>query len=286
MNNSKSSRKLPSSMPCPNCKRLISTRTDRCIHCGYRLPRVTTSIPFLGELLNERVSFVNGILIACFVLYALGIALDLPSAMQFGGLFDTLSPTPQALIKLGMGGFIPLMQGKWWTLLTATYLHLGILHILFNMLWLRQLGPLVEELYGASRFIVIYTVSGLTGSLVSALIGKTPYFVGASGAVFGLFGALIYYGLHRGGTFGSTIFRQMVLWAVIGLALGFTRSGVDNWGHLGGIAGGALTAIILGYQERKRQQLSHHIAALLMLLLIVVCFGIVFITFFTGGSSG
>jgi rhomboid protease GluP len=270
-------------MPCPNCHRLISTRSGRCIHCGYRLPGATVKIPFLSELVNERVKLVDPIIVVCFLLYALAIALDIQGAFRNGNvsIFNLLSPSNQALAKLGMGGYIPIVQqGMWWTALTATYLHGSVLHILFNMLWLRQLGVLVEELYGPSRFIVIYTVAGVSGALLSALIFKTPYFVGASGAVFGLFGALIVYGLHRGGTFGGAIFRQMLLWAVIGLAFGFLQPRVDNWGHVGGIIAGALTALFLGYREKQRQQLWHHFAALLTLVFILICFGMVAINFF------
>ncbi len=234
----------------------------------------------MPELLREEVSFVNGIIIACVVLYALALGLDLPAALQGGNILSMLSPSPQSLVKLGMGGFYPLIQGEWWTLLTATYLHASILHILFNMLWLRQLGPFVESLFGPSRFIIIYTVSGVSGALVSALIGKTPFFVGASGAVFGLFAALIYYGIRRGGTFGTAIFRQMLFWAAIGLFLGFTRSGVDNLGHIGGILGGVLSAWVLGYQERQQQKLAHHLVALLTLALIIICFGMMVVNFF------
>ncbi len=236
----------------------------------------------LMELVREQVSFVDGILIACLALYALALGLDLPAAFQSSGVFNFLSPSSQSLYKLGMGGFIPLLQGQWWTPLTATYLHGSALHILFNMLWLRQLGPLVENLFGPSRFIIIYTVAGLSGSLLSALVGRTPFFVGASGAIFGLFAALIYYGIRRGGTFGSAIFRQMLIWAVIGLVLGFTRAGVDNLGHIGGLMGGAAMAALLGFQERKRQQLVHHLGALVTLIWIGICFVMMVIFFFTG----
>jgi len=235
----------------------------------------------MGELLREEITFVNGIIIACAVLYVLALFLDFPAALQGGGIFNMLSPSSQSLLKLGMGGFIPLLRGEWWTLLTATYLHASILHILFNMLWLRQLGPFVESLFGPSRFIIIYTVSGVTGALVSALIGRTPFFVGASGAVFGLFGALIYYGIRRGGTFGTAIFRQMLFWAAIGLFLGFTRSGVDNLGHIGGIVGGVLAAWVLGFQERQPQRLAHHLGALATLAFIIICFGMMVLNFFS-----
>lgn len=265
------SRLRPTSIPCPNCRKLVSTNAHECIHCGLKRPGLYGSIPILGELIRSRLSFVDGIILMCVALYMLGIALDLPNALTFGGVFGTLSPSSQALYQLGMGGRLPWQAGQWWTLITATYLHGSILHILFNMLWLRRTGHWVEELYGASRFLMIYTFAGLSGSLASVLAG-TSFFVGASGAVFGLFGALIYYGRNRGGTFGSTIFRQIALLAAISFGFGLVMPGVDNWGHLGGFMGGLLAAFAFSYEERKRQTLSMHIAATLTLAFVAVCF--------------
>jgi rhomboid protease GluP len=197
-----------------------------------------------------------------------------------GGMFNLLSPTGQSLYKLGMGGRIPLLEGRWWSMITANYLHANILHIAFNMLWLSRIGPLVVELYGSSRFWIIYTIAGLTGSIVTTLAG-TPFFIGASGAIFGLFGALIYYGRHRGGTFGSAIFRQMLIWAAIAFVFGFINTNIDNWGHFGGFIGGILAALIVGYQERFRQSLYHHLAATILLLFVVICFVFMVIAFFS-----
>ncbi len=237
--------------------------------------------PILGGLIRGEISFVDGIVVFCFALYILSIALDISGALKFGGLFGILSPTSASLSKLGSGGVIALLNGRWWTLITANYLHGSILHIAFNMLWLRQIGFWAEDLFGASRFIVIYTVAGLLGSIGSTIAG-TPAFVGASGAIFGLFGALIYYGRHRGGTYGSAIFRQILIWAAIAFIFGLVMPGVDNWGHAGGFVGGFLMAMLLGYQEKKRQPLSQHIAAMLTLIAIAVCFVFMIIHFFTG----
>lgn len=269
------------SMPCPNCGRLISMNTERCIHCGLPYPRLFTIIPVLGDLVRERISFVDGIVIANFVLYLLALALDLGSlSLLGGGLLNLLSPSGEALLKLGMGGAVPVFGfGRWWTLITALFLHGGLLHIGFNMLWLRQIGPLVEELYGASRFFIIYILAGLTGALLTTLLG-TSFFIGASGAIFGLFAALIFYGRHRGGTFGQGIFRTMLIWAAIGFAFGFISPNVDNWGHLGGFVGGFLIAFVLGYQERREQRLWHHLLAFALLIFTAICFIAMVINFF------
>ena len=270
----------PSSLPCPNCGRLVSKTAERCIHCGLLRPGRFADVPILGDLLRGRLSFVDSLVITCFVLYALALVLDPGSAMNFSrGLFNLLSPSGEALYKLGMGGLFPLLQGRSWTLVTAVYLHGGILHIGFNMLWLRQIGPWVEDLFGPSRFVIIYTVAGIVGVALSAAAG-TPFTVGASGAIFGLFGALVYYGRARGGTFGSTVFRQVAFYAVIGFVFGMLMPNVDNWGHLGGFIGGWLAAWLLGFEERQSQRLWHHLGALVTLGLIALSFVLTFITFF------
>lgn len=279
MRSNKSSRLRPASIPCPNCRKLVSANASECIHCGLKRPGFYGSVPVLGELIRSNISFVDGIILVCFALYALSIALDVSGAMTFNGIFGILSPSTKALYKVGMGGSIPWQAGDWWTLITATYLHGGILHILFNMLWLRRTGRWVEELFGVSRFLIIYTFAGLVGSIASVLAG-TPFFVGASGAIFGLFAALIYYGRNRGGTFGSAIFRQIAFLAVISFGLGLVMPGVDNWGHLGGLVAGLLAAVVLGYEEKKRQTLAMHIAATLTLAFVAICFMLMLIHFF------
>ena len=267
------------SIQCPRCHQLISLNSDVCINCGLARPGLYTSIPVLGELLSGELSFVNGITLACFSLYVLALTLDVTSIRITGSPFAVLSPSSEALYRLGMGGLIPWQEGRWWSFITATYLHGGILHIAFNMLWLRRIGALVEELFGASRFWIIYTLSGLFGALVSFWSG-TLLFVGASGSIFGLLGALIYYGRSRGGVFGSSIFRQMAIWAAIGFVFGLMMPGVDNWGHIGGFAAGILLAWILQYNDKARQSFVQHILACAILVGVMICFGFMFVLFF------
>lgn len=268
------------SIQCPRCRRLVSRSAERCLNCGLPRPGLFYRVPLLNDLLGGSLSFVDGVVVMCFALYILSVALNLSSLFSFDQPLNLLGPTGESLDRLGMGGRIPWVQGRWWTLLTATYLHGGILHIAFNMLWLKRLGPWVEELFGRSRFWVIYTLAGLTGSAASALAG-TYYFVGASGAIFGLFGALLYYGRARGGTFGSALFRQMLIWAGIGFLFGLAMPGVDNWGHAGGLLGGLAAGFLLGYQERRREGLWEHLAAAGVLIFVVVCFVLMVVRFFT-----
>lgn len=271
------SNRKPFSINCPNCRRLVSTNSERCIHCGLPFPGKIGTAPLIGELLREQISFIDPIVIFCFILFGLALVLD-PGGI-FGnissgstGLFNLLSPSTGALYQLGMGGAIPWRQGGWWTLLTGTYLHGGLLHIAFNMMWLKRIGPWIEAEFGHSRFLVIYTAAGLAGGALTTALG-TPLWVGASGAVFGLFGALVYYGKARGGIYGSGIFRQVMIWAAFGFIFGLVYPGVDNWGHLGGFIGGFGAAWLLKYQERRAQNLVDHSAAIGVLLILVLSFG-------------
>lgn len=224
--------------------------------------------------MREEINFTPHITTICIGMYLAVMALDIASAIgaqtAISGLLT--GPSSASLRALGTSGVLSLMQGNWWTLITANYLHASILHILFNMLALRSLGPMVEHLFGPSRFFIIYTAAGLAGSLLSSGVG-TFSSVGASGAVFGLGGALIYYGWRRGGVFGQNIFRNMAIFLGINLVLGFSSGGlIDNWGHLGGLVGGALFALVLGFEEQRRQAFWHHLLGLGMIVFVVLCF--------------
>jgi rhomboid protease GluP len=168
-----------------------------------------------------------------------------------------LSPDSQGLLLLGATGVIPIDRlHHWWTLISASYLHGGILHIVFNMLALRQIAHLVIREYGTYRMIVIYTLSGVGGFLVSYLAGVN-FTIGASAAVCGLIGAALYYGKSRGGIYGQAIYRQVGGWAMGIVLFGLVVPGINNWAHGGGMAAGILSALLMGYHERKRENMLH-----------------------------
>ncbi len=271
--------KKSGSMLCPNCGKLISVNADVCIHCGKKNPGAWQSVPFVQKILFGKLSYVDGIIRFCIFLYIVAILLDPRALFNFRNILQIFSPSGTALYLLGMTGSSIMAQGRWWTLITAIYLHGGILHILFNLLWIHQLGPVVEELFGEARFFLIFTISGVVGFLVSNFFG-IPYTIGASGSIFGLLGAVVYYGRHRGGTFGVQIYKQTIQWVVILFLLGFMMSMVNNWAHAGGFIGGFLSAMALGYKERSPEKLIHRRLALLALILTGICFLMVIISFF------
>lgn len=185
--------------------------------------------------------------------------------------FSFLSPSSQSLFILGSTGSIPLFQyDRWWTLISANFLHGSALHLLFNMLAIRQLAPLVIQEFGPYRTIAIYILGGIGGFAISAFAG-VRLTIGASAALCSLIGALLYYGKSRGGTYGEAIFSQIGGWA-FGIAIfGFLVPGINNWGHGGGLVCGALLALFLGYKDKKRENFSHKTLAML-------CIGVTVLT--------
>jgi rhomboid protease GluP len=189
------------------------------------------------------------------------------------GLFSFLSPDSTALILFGASGRVPVFElGWWWTVLSAGWLHGGLLHILFNMNAVRQLAPPVADLYGAGRMMLVYTAGGVVGFTASSvmgyvapgvpLLGGSQLTIGASAPIFGLVGALAYYG-HRS---GSSAMKAMALQnAAIMFAMGLFLPGIDNWAHAGGFAGGWLMSQWLDPLTRER--VDHLIAGLVCVLL-------------------
>ncbi len=178
-----------------------------------------------------------------------------------GGILSMLAPSTQVLFLFGAsGGFPVFVAGRWWTVLSAGWLHASLLHIFMNMYWVRQMGPAMTDILGPARTVIIYTVGGIAGFALSSLAWRyfpaLPFLhggritVGASAPVFGLIGALYHYGRTS-----SSIARQMaqsiIIQAVIfGVLMG--NAGIDNFAHLGGFAGGYFTSAFLNPMTRER----------------------------------
>jgi rhomboid protease GluP len=253
---------------CPSCGSLVGVNDEQCLSCGRRNPGLWGFAPLLRQLGNDF-GFVPLVVGGSAVLYALSLAMSWPE-IGGRGLFSLLSPDARSLFLLGASGSVPVFQfDRWWTVLTAGWLHGGALHILFNMLWVRQLGPAVAHFYGAARLIIIYTSAGCVGFALSSLAGQYLWFmpvaplrgasitVGASAPIFGLLGALVYYGRRTG---SSVVHTQAVGYALMLGLFGFVMPGVDNYAHLGGFAGGWFTAQYL--DPLRPERADHMIVAL------------------------
>jgi len=158
----------------------------------------------------------------------------------------------EKLVLLG-ANYGPLVkEGEIYRLIACMFLHAGIIHIALNMYSLYIIGPKVEDFFGKWKYLIIYFLSGLSSSLLSIALGTDAVSVGASGAIFGLFGALIYFGYSYRGYIGSMIKGQMITIVIYNLLMGFLIPGIDMWGHIGGLIGGLLTASMLGTIENKK----------------------------------
>jgi rhomboid protease GluP len=254
------------SILCPNCRKLISVDEPSCPHCGLRKPGSPWKNNFWTKGLLDGDRLVRSIIVVNAAMFILSIILS-PASTGFSmNPLAFLSPGNRSLLLLGATGRVPIDQfHRWWTLLSASFLHGSILHILFNMIALKQIAPLIFQEYGGHRTIAIYTLSGVGGYTVSYLVG-VPFTLGASAAVCGLIGAALYYGRSRGGTFGRMVFQQVGGWAVGILIFGFLFPGINNWAHGGGFVCGALVGLLMGYQEKRDETIFHRTVAGLCVL--------------------
>lgn len=255
---------------CPNCRQLISRDEPKCPYCGIRSPGSRwKGIAFEGAFLNED-NLIRTIIVTNAILFTASVLISASSRGAAMNPLGFLSPSPDALFMLGATGTVPIGRfHRWWTLISASYLHGGILHILFNMAALNQIGPLVLREFGFCRWIIIYTVGGAIGFFLSYLM-RVSFTIGASASVCALIGAALYYGKSRSGFYGEAIFKQLMGWVTGLFIFGLLVPGVNNWGHGGGIIGGVLLGYLLGYSERRAETYYQKMGALACIVLTVV----------------
>jgi rhomboid protease GluP len=213
---------------------------------------------------------------ACVTLWVATLLISMAGGgIGTGGLLSVLSPSTAVLVVFGASGAYPVfVLGRWWTVLSAGWLHAGLLHVAMNMYWVWQMGPAITELFGSSRTVIIYTAGGVAGFALSSLAGQfmpnlpilhaAGLTIGASAPVFGLIGALYHYGRT-----GSSVVKQMALSIMVQAALfGLLIPGIDNYAHLGGFAGGYLTSAFLNPMTKERG--DHMIIALVCLVATAV----------------
>ncbi|NLN11438.1 MAG: rhomboid family intramembrane serine protease [Acidobacteria bacterium] len=253
-----------------SCGKLVGVHDAVCSHCGRRNPGLWGYAGVLRRL-GSDLGFVKLLIGGSVLLYLVALLLS-GGRIRMGSPFDFLGPSPVALYLLGASGSVPVFElGRWWTVLSAGWLHGSLLHLLFNMLWVRQLAPATAELYGAGRMVLIYTAGSVGGFLASSVAGHYLFFlprllqgaaftVGASAPIFGLLGALVWYGRRSG---SRALGQQAWTWALAMFVFGFLFAGVDNYAHAGGFAGGWLAARLL---DPLRPERPGHVLTALGLL--------------------
>ena len=261
-------RRTTGSVVCPSCGSLVGVRDPKCYSCGRSNPGLWGYGPLIRKI-GADFGFVPVVIGASSIMYVVSLLISGDRLQIVGGGFSFLAPSREALLLLGMSGAFPVFQlGWWWTLLTATWLHGNLLHILFNMYWVRMLGEDTVELFGPARTVIIYTLAGVSGFLASSMAGlvlgglAVPFLrgasftVGASASILGLVGALV----HYGGRSGSSLIRgQATRLAVMFIVMGLIMPGTDNFAHAGGFAGGYGVSALLNPLARERG--DHMIAA-------------------------
>jgi rhomboid protease GluP len=267
-------RRTEGSVVCPGCGALVGVRDEKCYTCGRSNPGLWGFAPALRGI-AQNFAFAQMVIGACVLLWVITLLMS-GSSIGRDGLLNALSPSTGVLILFGASGELPVfLLGRWWTVLSAGWLHAGLLHIGMNMYWVWQMGPAFTELFGPARTVIIYTAGGVAGFTLSSLAGE--YFprlplltaaqitIGASAPVFGLIGALYHYGRS-----GSSMAKQMALSIMVqALIFGLIVPGIDNYAHIGGFAGGYLTSSVLNPLS-TRERGDHMIIALVCIVATIV----------------
>lgn len=206
-------------------------------------------IPIINYMINEnnkkKINFKK--YKVTYTIIILNILVYLIEIIKSRNLIDINIYT---LIQMGAKVNILINRGEIYRLITSTFLHGGIMHILFNMSALNIIGKEVEYIYGSKKYILIYILSALSGSLFSYLFNPNSVSVGASGAIFGLLGAMLVFGLKEKNKIGKQYVKNILETLAINVIIGITISNIDNYAHLGGLIMGAISALIL-FKSKK-----------------------------------
>jgi rhomboid protease GluP len=245
-------REQPRPKICPACGTLVGISATRCHQCG-------TSLNFSMAAINKRFAGVFGgrapVTTVLLVVNILVFGVSVVATLQAGkgqGLSLLWGLDGEVLYRLGALWTPAILHGEPYRLVTAMFLHGGLIHIGFNMMVLMDIGPVVEEVYGSARYLFIYTAVGIAGYVVSAF---TPFrthpalAVGASGAILGLIGVMIAITTRRGGMAMQALRSRLISWVVSIFVFGFLMSGIDNWAHGGGLISGFLLGKVFADRE-------------------------------------
>ena len=190
----------------------------------------------MEEVFKPKVPYITyGLIILCSLLYIIPILFGSYDFLVYGFSIHKSS----------------IQNGEFYRLLTAYFLHGNFLHLAFNCYALFVIGSQVESFLGKIKYLLIYLFSAVTASLMSMLFIGNDLSLGASGAIFGLMGALVYFGYHYRVYLGNVMKSQIIPLIVFNLLLGFTLTGIDNFAHIGGLIGGTLITIALGVKYKS-----------------------------------
>ena len=181
------------------------------------------------------------------------------------------SENTNTLIDFGANYILLTKAGEYYRLITSGFLHIGLIHLLLNMYSLYIVGTQVEYFYGKVKYIIIYLFSLIMGSLFTvALSSVNTVSAGASGAIFGLLGSILYFGVKYRGYIGNSLVNQIVPVVVLNLIIGFTTPGIGNAAHIGGLIGGYLISMAVGIGIDKKEQRSSRINGIIISAILTI----------------
>ena len=181
------------------------------------------------------------------------------------------SENTNTLIDFGANYILLTKAGEYYRLITSGFLHIGVIHLLLNMYSLYIVGSQVEYFYGKVKYIIIYLFSLIMGSLFTvALSSVNTVSAGASGAIFGLLGSILYFGIKYRGYIGNSLVNQIVPVVVLNLIIGFTTPGIGNAAHIGGLIGGYLISMAVGIGIDKKEQRSSRINGIIISTILTI----------------
>jgi rhomboid protease GluP len=278
---------------CPACGTLVGATSTRCHQCGANMSySVAAASRSIGRLLPQTSPVSYGILSICCVLYGVSLLATMhQSGLQaptggLGAIMNIGGISGQILLRMGESLPLPYDLAQPWRLITAIFLHGGLLHIAFNMWVLMDIAPTIEELYGSAQFLFIFIVTGVFGYLVSATFGNVS--VGASGSLLGLIGVLLALTLGRRSASMRQLRSQLISWLVYIAVLGLIMRGIDNYAHLGGFVSGFALGKIMSDRrpsdvtERRRAFALGWTAG----LAVAASFGFMLLYYFSSSTLG
>jgi rhomboid protease GluP len=258
---------------CPACGTLVGATATKCHQCGANMKySFAAASKSLGRWMPQTSPVTYTMLTICCVMFGLSMIITArtqgfgsPGGSPLGMLMSLGGIAPQVNYRLGASLPLPYNIGQPWRFVTAIFLHGSILHIVFNMWVLMDIGPMVEELYGSARYFFLYVATGAAGYVVSSAAGHLS--VGASGSLLGLIGVLLAATSGRQSLSAQSLRSSLIRWLIYIAVLGFlTRGTTDNYAHVGGLAAGYLLGRVMADRqpadvvERKRANLLGWVA--------------------------
>ena len=234
---------------CPNCRALLSTADRVCPYCEFQ---ITAPRPPIARRGAEAAEMLGGFIpqdrFVTFIILTINVALYLACTLMNpeGTALGDINTRVLLLFGAKRGDLVQ-EHGQWFRLLTAGFLHGGLLHLLMNSWALLDVGAFVERTFGVWRFLAIYFASTIGGFLLSSYMSYYTPSVGSSAGIFGLIGSLIALGLIDRSAMGAEIKQQAIRWAMYGLLMGLLPFNMDNAAHIGGLATGLAVTYLAGF---------------------------------------